>query len=89
MILGVETGAEEAICREGIILAVLTPRVAVDDGEGEDLLSAIRRKKGIERLRRLDFAVCGDLGLFGLFLLGGVFSGEFGSGEGFGGVASC
>lgn len=84
MVLGVETGAQEAVGREGEILAVLAPRVAVDDGEGEDLFAAIRWEKGIEGLRRLDFAICCGLSLFGLFLGGGVFFGEFGSSKGFG-----
>lgn len=81
--LGIETGAQEATGREREILAVLAPRVAVNDGKSEDLLAAIRREKGIEGLRRLDFAVCCDLSLFGLFLLGGAFFGEFGGGKGF------
>lgn len=84
MILGVEAGAEEAIRREGKILAVLTPRVAVDDREGENLLAAIRRKKGIEGLRRLDFALNGGLSLFDFGGFFGLLGSEFGSGEGFG-----
>lgn len=84
MILGIEAGAKEAAGCERKILAVLAPRVAVNDGEGEDLFAAIRREEGIEGLRGLDFAVGCDLGLFGLFLGGGVFFGEFGGGKGFG-----
>lgn len=84
MILRVEAGAKEAVGREGEILAVLAPGVAVDDGKSEDLLATVGREKGIEGLRRLDFAICCDLSLFGLFLLGGALFGEFGSGEGFG-----
>lgn len=84
MVLGVEIGAQEAAGCEGEILAVLAPRVAVDDGESEDLFAAVGREKGIEGLWRLDFAICCGLSLFGLFLLGGAFFGEFGSSKGFG-----
>lgn len=83
MVLGIEAGAQEAAGRERKILAVLAPRVAVNDGESEDLLAAVRREKGIEGLWRLDFAICCGLSLFGLFLLGGAFFGEFGSSKGF------
>ena len=75
LILRVEAGVQEAIGREGKILAVLAPGVTVDDGEGENLFAAVRREKGIERFRGLNFAVCDGLGLFDLFLLGGVFGG--------------
>lgn len=83
MVLGIETGTQEAAGREGEILAVLAPRVAVNDGKSKNLFATVGREKGIKGLRRLDFAVRCDLGLFGLFLLGGAFFGEFGGGKGF------
>lgn len=81
LVLGVEAGAEETADGEGVILAVLAPGVAVDDGEGEDLLAAVGREQGIERLRGDDFAIGDGFGLGGLLLLFGLFLGEFGGDE--------
>ena len=75
LILRIEAGVQEAVGREGKILAVLAPGVTVDDGEGENLLAAVRWEKRIEGFWGLNFAVCDGLGLFDLFLLGGVFGG--------------
>lgn len=73
LVLRVEAGVQETVGCKGVVLAVLAPGVTVDSGESEDLFATIGWEKGIEGLRRLDFAVCGDLDLFGLFLLSGVF----------------
>lgn len=80
LILRIKSGVQEGARRQGVILAVLAPGVAVNDGESEDLFAAVRREEGIKGLRGLNFAMFFGSGL----LLGGLFSGLFGGNFGSG-----